>query len=215
MYTDRPSNNVDNKSKKKRKQQQLSRKSQRWRHPCSTNPAASWTRTTTTIDLSKKAGMAHNPAPASIARRVAMDIPNRDTGATSVVSSIRVTILSRCHLISISRASSMSQGVRVMMICGEMNTRACKLFLSARTTPANAHYSAILREDHSTDDDGLSVAKDMVNECLRCSWRYSSSLEQSCGRREPSSQSPNVLNYSLKGLSVVKPLVGRPTRASQ
>ena len=143
----RCSNNAVNKSKKRRKLQRHhnNNNNQLWRHQYSMTPAASWIRTTSTTNLSKtadimsrKACSVHNPAPASISRKVITDTLNRDMEATIAVSSRQDTILTKFHLISISRVNLMSLGVRAMMICGDRTGAgaACKLILTARNVQA-------------------------------------------------------------------------------
>ncbi len=123
------SNNVDSKNKKKRKlQRQPNRKrplSQR--RFSNMTLGASWIWTPTMINLrtiisnkTKKIHFAPNHERASMARKAAMDIINQGMEVSIGVSNNQCIILSKFHLINISRASLMSRDGRAMMTCGDM-----------------------------------------------------------------------------------------------
>ena len=68
----------------------------------------------------KKIHFALNHERASMARKAGMDIINQGMEVSIGVSSNQCIILSKFHLINISRASLMSRDGRVMMTCGDM-----------------------------------------------------------------------------------------------
>ena len=123
------SNNVDSKNKKKHKlQRQPNRKRRLSQRPSSNMTlGASWIWTPTMINLrttisnqTKKLHFALNHERASMARKAAMDIINQGMEVSIGVSNNQCIILSKFHLINISRASLMSRDGRVMMTCGDM-----------------------------------------------------------------------------------------------
>ena len=123
------SNNVDSKNRKKRKLQRQPNRKRRLsqRRPSSMTLGASWiwtptmiNRRTTISNQTKKLHFALNHERASMARKAAMYIINQDMEVSIAVSNNRCIILSKFHLMNISRASLMSRDGLVMMICGDM-----------------------------------------------------------------------------------------------
>ena len=124
------SNNVGSKNKKKRKLQRQPNRKRRVSQRRSSNMilGVSWIWTPTMIHLrtiisnqTKKIHFALNRERASIARKAAMDIINNQGMEVSIGgSNNQCIILSKFHLINISKASLMSLDGRVTMTCGDI-----------------------------------------------------------------------------------------------
>ena len=123
------SNNVDSKNKRKRKLQRQPNRKRRLSQHRSSNMilGASWIWTPTMTNLrtiisnqTKKIHFALNRERASMARKAAMDIINQGMEVSIGASNNQCIILSKFHLINISRASLMSLDGRAMMTCGDM-----------------------------------------------------------------------------------------------